>query len=306
VVNEGGFSGGGSLSFYDEQRDTIFNGIPEGGTDWVFPNDMKIVGGRGYVAVNGSDRVDVLDPGSNRIVRSIHTPPFTGPGYLAVSGSALFVANYNGTLSVIATGNDSLRQTTARIVTFPGGIASAGGKVFVSDYGTYVNGQFAPGHYVKVVVGASVQLADSIRTSDAPGAMAVLNGKLFVVCGGTQSVRPWLYQLDPGTDRAEDSIRLSGAVSDIATDGRDLFVLSTSGVAKLADRPLRVIQSPFISRGGGLYFYALGVNESNGEIYLTNIVSPGGSGRLEIYSSLGIAKRLPLPAGIFPGAFAFK
>jgi hypothetical protein len=267
---------------------------------------MKIVGGRGYIAVNGSDRVDVLDPGSNQIIGSIHTPPFTGPGYLAIAGPTLFVANYNGTLSVIGTGNDSLRHTTTRLVAFPGGIATAGGNVFISDYGTYVNGQFVPGHYVKVVNGSSVQLADSIRAGVAPGAMAVLNGKLFLVCAGTQSVQPWLYQLDPVTDQAEDSIRLTGSVSDIATDGRDLFVLSTSGVAKFAVRPLRVIQNPFISRAGGLYFYALGVDESSGEIYVTNIVSPGGSGRLEIYSSLGIAKRLPLAGGIFPGALAFK
>lgn len=306
VVNEGLFSGGGSLSYYDAKRDTMFNDVIGSAADWIFPNDMRIAGGKGYVAVNGADRVDVIDLSTNRVGKSIHTPQFTGPGYLAAAGPTILVANYNGTVSIISTADDSLRGTTAPLVAFPGGIAFLNSKVFVSDYGTYVNNQFVPGRYVKVLNPATLQVTDSVRLSDAPGSMTVLNGKLFVVCAGTQTVPPRLFQIDPDSDRADDSLQLSGSVSDIVTDGRDLFVLAAAAVGKFAVQPLRTIQNPFVSRSGGLYFYALAADASNGDIYVTNVVSTGGSGRLEIYTSLGSSKRSAVGVGIFPGAIAFK
>src|SRR2546426_10031594 len=42
---------------------------------------------KGYVAVNGSDRVDVVDPRSQSITKSIQFPQFSGPGYLAADRS---------------------------------------------------------------------------------------------------------------------------------------------------------------------------------------------------------------------------
>ncbi len=305
VVNEGGFSGGGSLSYYDERRDTLFNDVAGNAANWLFPNDMKIVGSRGYVAVNGSDKVDVIDPGSNRIVASIAFPQFSGPGYFASAAPNLLVANYNGTMSSIAMGADTVAFTTPPVVAFPGGIASAGGKAFISDYGTYVNNQFVPGSFVKVLNPSTGQVTDSIALNAAPGAMTVLNGKVFVVCAGTQTVHPRLYQIDPILDKAEDSLELSGSVSDIVNDGRNLFVLASDAVGKFAVQPLRTIQADFISRSGGLYFYSLGADALTGDIYVTNVVGSGGAGRLEIYTSSGLSKRPPQPVGIFPGAIAF-
>jgi hypothetical protein len=304
VVNEGLFAGGGSLSYYDAQRDSMFHDVVA--SDWVFPNDMKIVAGKGYVTVNGSDRVDIIDLSANRISKSIHTPQFSGPGYLAAAGSAILVANYDGTLSLITTADDSLRATSGRVVAFPGGIASLNGKGFVSDYGTFVNNQFVPGRSLKVVNPSTLQVTDSVRLSDAPGSITALDGKLFVVCAGTQSVAPRLYRVDPVTDRAEDSLQLSGSVSDIATDGRNLFVLEANGVGKFTPQPLRTVQNPFITREGGIYFYSLGADAVRGDIYVTNVVSSGGSGRLEIYTSLGNPRRSPMQVGIFPGAIVFK
>ncbi|TLY30065.1 MAG: hypothetical protein E6K56_07325, partial [Ignavibacteria bacterium] len=190
VVNEGGFSGGASLSYYDKQRDSMFNSIIGASANWTFPNDMIILSGKGYLAVNGSDRVDVLDLGSQSVAKSIQFPQFSGPGYFAADGSTLFVANYNGTVSIVSAGIDTLRTTTLAAVTFPGGIAFTNGKVFVSDYGTYVNNQFVPGHFVKIVSPALAQMTDSVRLGDAPGAMTVMSGKLFVVCAGSTTAQP--------------------------------------------------------------------------------------------------------------------
>ena len=306
VVNEGGFSGGASLSYYDKQRDSMFNSIIGASSNWTFPNDMILLGGKGYVAVNGSDRVDVLDPRSQSITKSIQFPQFSGPGYLAADGSTLFVANYNGSVSIVTAGIDTLRTTTPAVVRFPGGIAFANGNVFVSDYGTYVNNQFVPGHYVKMFNPSLAQVTDSVRVGDAPGSMTIMSGKLFVVCVGSATAQPRLYQIDPTVDRAEDSLQLSGSVSDLANDGRYLYVLSSNGVGRFDLQPLRTLQNPYITRTNGNYFYSLAIDGSSGEIYVTNVVSTGGSGELEIYTPTGIRKRPVMPVGIFPGALCFR
>lgn len=75
IVNEGGFSGGGSLSYYDKLKNSMSNNIVGVAQQWVFPNDMKIVGGKGYVAVNGLDRVDVVDLSNSHVTRSIQFSP---------------------------------------------------------------------------------------------------------------------------------------------------------------------------------------------------------------------------------------
>ncbi|HYQ87696.1 MAG TPA: hypothetical protein VES59_10685 [Bacteroidota bacterium] len=306
VVNEGGFSGGASLSYYDKQRDSMFNAVIGASANWTFPNDMIILGGKGYVAVNGSDRVDVLNLSAPSVAKSIQFPQFSGPGYLAADGSTLFVANYDGSVSIVAAGIDTLRTTTPAAVKFPGGIAFTNGKVFVSDYGTYVNNQFVAGHYVKIFSPALAQVTDSVRVGDAPGAMTVMSGKLFVVCVGSATAQPRLYQIDPNVDRADDSLQIPGSVSDLANDGRYLYVLSSNGVGRFALQPLRTLQNPYITRTNGNYFYSLAVDASSGDIYVTNVVSSGGSGELEIYALMGTLKRRPMPVGIFPGALCFR
>src|SRR5437773_1226672 len=100
VVNEGGFSGGGALSYYDKNLDSMFNNVVGLAQSWVFPNDMKIVHSKGYVTVNGLDRIDVIDISTNQVIQSIVFPQYTGPGFLAtgavvVSGAEMYTANYN-------------------------------------------------------------------------------------------------------------------------------------------------------------------------------------------------------------------
>ena len=149
-------------------------------------------------------------------------------------------------------------------------------------------------------------MTDSVRVGDAPGAMTVMSGKLFVVCAGSTTAQPRIYQIDPNVDRAEDSLQIPGSVSDLANDGRYLYVLSSNGVGRFAVQPLRTLQNPYITRTNGSYFYSLAVDGSSGEIYVTNVLSAGGSGELEIYTSMGAQKRPAMPVGIFPGALCFR
>lgn len=307
--------------------------------NWVFPNDVKIIGNKGYVTVNGLDRIDVIDLttttagvyvvneggfsgggslsrydiehdlmvndiiNSTQLIRSIMFPQYTGPGFLARgifvgSIGLLYTANYNGTVSIIDGSVDSLLSTSTQIVGFPGGIAYANGKLFVSDAGLYPTA----GTSVKIVNGLNGALVDSVTVNNAPGALTVLNGKVFVLCTGTSKI----YQIDAATPTLEDSIQLSGYYSDMTTDGEALYAMSSDSVTKISVGPFQVVQSALVKRTEGNYFYTLGVDNVSGDIYVSNITTAGGSGQLEIYSSAGVLKRSALPVGVFPGAIVFK
>jgi DNA-binding beta-propeller fold protein YncE len=286
------------MSFLDFGSDSVYQGAVTGADGWVFPNDMKIVGAQGYVAVNGTDRIDVIDLVGRTVSHSIPFPSGRGPGFLAVGGDTLYVANYDGSVCLVALGMDSVVGTVEHVVGFPGGIAIAGGKVFVSDIGLYPE----QGRWVRVLRPGAPIGRDSVRVENSPGAVTEQSGSIFVVCTGTSR----LYRIDPETLLLEDSLQLGGYLSDMAGDGESLYVLGADSVAKVEDNPLSIISSGLIRRTAGSFFYALGVRRPEGTIYVSNIMTLGGSGRVEVYHADGSQARVPFPVGVFPGAFAFR
>lgn len=300
VVNEGLLAGGGSLSFYSEDLDTMENAVVGGGLGWVFPNDMLIVGTRGYVVINGLDEVDVIDLTSDQRLRSIPLPPSSSPEYIAGNASAIYVANAGGSVSMIR--NDSVVKTGPRVVAFPGGILMTGGRLLVSDFGAYENGMLKPGHLLVSLDTDSLTPADSQRIGSSLSGLTAVSGNVFVVSTGNSTV----YELRVSNLAPVDSIALGPYLSgDIGTDGSSLFVLNADSVAKLSVGPLRVARSAFIARHGGNFFYAMAVNPLNAEVVVSNIAG-ASTGRIEIYTPSGSLRRAPMTAGNYPGAFAFR
>ncbi len=298
VLNEGGFSGGGGVSFYDLQRDSVYQNAVAGSDGWVFPNDMKIIANKGYVTVNGTDRIYVVDIAGQSILKSITFPHFSGPEFMAAWGETLYVANFDGSVSLVDLRADTLLGTIPGVVGFPGGIVCAAGKVFVSDIGLYPK----IGNVVKVLQPGSVSVHDSVTVENAPGAIVQLGNGVFVVCTGTSRI----YRIDSGTLVLSDSLQLSAYPSDCVTDGEFLYVLGSDSVAKVDDNPLTLINSGLIRRAVGSYFYALGIERPANVLYVSNILAAGGSGRVESYRTDGTLRRAPFPVGVFPGAFAFR
>lgn len=308
VFSEGAYPNPGTIGFYNTSTDTILRTIVGSSKGWVTINDGKVIGRRVYVAVTGNDTVQVIDAETFQTIGGIGLPAFTGPGFVAGDTTMIFTANYNGSVSLIDPATISLVRSSTPQVSFPGGILYANGRVFLSDFGTYLPPTyvFVPGTSVLVLDPVTLALDTSIRVSDAPGSMAQADGKVFVLCSGSSSSLPKIYQIHPGTFVLEDSLVLSGYLTDLATDGHSLFVLGRDSVAKIELHPLRIGQRPFITLSSGDYFYAMNVDVISGDVCVSTVLSSGGPGAIEIYSSDGTSKRGPIPAGVFPGAFAFR
>ncbi len=297
VVNEGGFAGGGNLSFFDPAAGTIVNDVVVNADNWLFPNDIYFFDGKMYVAVNGMDRIDVLDPANDSVLGSITFPVGRGPGFLVESGSVLYSANYDGTVSVIDPTADSILGSSARVVGFPGDIIVAQGKIFVSDLGAWPD----TGKSIKVLDGTTLALIDSVVTGGAPARMVTSSGKLYV---GT-SVSGKVWRVDPGTLAVEDSCDVGAAPGDLAADGIYLYVLTADGVERIPLNGFERDATPLITRTGGIFNYAMDRDDATGELYVSTIVTAGGSGEIAVFTSSGIAVQAATQSGIFPGAFGF-
>jgi hypothetical protein len=294
IVNEGGFGGGGSVSFYDRETRSLTGDVIKNAGNWFFPNDILITEYAGYLVVNGSDRIEVLDIYTDSVKKTISCPTGSGPGFIVTDGTSLYIANYDGSVSMVDPVKDSIR-TVDGVVGFPGGIEIFERKLFVSDLGAWPD----TGSTIKVLDAISLEILDSITLGGGPGSMVVAGGRLFVATGVSRKV----FNINPSTLAIEDSSQLSHSPGDLVSDGVFLYVLTPVGVERISIPGFLTDSTTFITRQGGLFYYALAYDFSMGELMVSNIVSPGGSGVIEVYDRGGTPIGSPLPAGIFPGAF---
>ena len=162
----------------------------------AFPQGMAFAGGKGYVALNGTDRIAVLDLAARTVAKSIDLSglavPWGGramPSRLLVHGSRLYAALWNldaswspagpGLLAVIDTSSDSLVPGVNPVVLAtgsgaqpecldPAGLALHGSTI-------YVTCGFFP-YASPVVTGAAIVPVDVSGASPRVLAPLVLDG----------------------------------------------------------------------------------------------------------------------------------
>jgi DNA-binding beta-propeller fold protein YncE len=297
IVNEGVFGGGGGISRYDPKNGGFNPNAVRNARGWLFPNDIAFHSGKMYVAVNGADRVDVIDPLSDSVRREIAFPAFSGPGFLAEGNGGLYVANYDGSVSLIDPLADTLMGKSPKAVGFPGGMALSAGYIFLSDAGLWPD----TGRWVRVLDAATLTAVDSFTAGDGPGKMVVSSGRIFVAA----TVSRKIYSVDARSFLTVDSAEVGGTPGDLALWGTSLFVMTGNSVERIDIGSFRRDPDSFIVNSDGLYFYALGLDGQRGELYLSKIIGGGGTGEIEIFTLSGTRVRDTFVSGIFPGAFGF-
>lgn len=303
VVNEGLFPNAGSIWFYNISKDVITQNVVAPSVGWITPNDARVIGNKLYVVVNGGNTIFVRNADTFQAIDSIAMPVNSSPGFLWIEDSTkAYVANYNGTVSLLNLTTRTVVQTSVPVVVFPGGIVTNSGRVYVSDFGFY------PGikNIVKVLDGNTLAVLDSVLVGPGAGAMVSGPNRVYVVSSGEFPNKGKVFAINTGTNQAVDSITISDAPSDIGLRNESLFVLHSDRVMKLGTNPLTVSDSAFVRLSNALFFYAMQIDNQNGDVYVARIVSNGGAGEVAIYSPAGALKRAPFSVGTFPGAFAFK
>jgi len=312
VVNEGNFTtGNASLTWLGFKDSTLVpdafysvNKVPMGDV----ANFMTVHNGRGYIVVNNSGLVYVIDIKTGEFLGKI--TGLTSPRELIVINDnsawisdlfskSLYVVDLS-TLQVVK--NISLNGRTSE------SMVKIGQRVFVANWSKL--NQQAANNVIMVVDAISEKVIDSIEVSIEPNSMVVdKNHKLWVMCGGgyANEVYPALYRINTEYLSVEKEFIFPEKTNSpfemkINKEGNVLYFLDTD-VYKMSISDNVLPSKPFVESGDN-NFYALGICPGKEELFVSDALDYVRNGTIYIYSSTGVLNS-SFEAGIIPGYFAF-
>jgi YVTN family beta-propeller protein len=306
IINEGNFNGGnGSLSYYSYDSSKIYNdlfvsvnGRPLGDV----PNSMELKGDLAYIVVNNSGKIEVINKSTLESVKTI--TGLNSPRNVAfvTSSKAYVTSMYSDSIIVInvddnsVSGHINLRRSSESI-------SVAGQKAFVANW--------VGGTEVMVINTLTDEVEDSIDVGIEPESMVLdRNNMLWVLCNGGWT-RENFAELDevntatneivkrmvfPTKQESPSCLRING-------DGDVIYYLET-GVHRMEISASGLPAEPLIPQSDH-YFYKLGINPVNEDIFVTDAIDYQQNGYLLRYNSSGTLMK-SLLANIIPGSMCFK
>lgn len=313
IVNQGSFTvGNSSLSYFQTTNNESFqnvfssvNNVPLGDVaQSIFIDDNTA-----YIVVNNSGLVYAIDRWTALYKGTIDS--LTSPrNFLKINDTKAYVSDlFSNSISIVnpqtyaKTGEIKVDRSTEEM-------AMVGNEVFVANWSGY--NQTLKNDKILVINTSNNQLVDSIKVGIEPNSMVVdKNSNLWVLCsGGFENEEiPSLWKIDPASHNVIDTLvfpelELNPVSLEISGAGDSLFYLNY-GVYKMAITDTQLPDSVFIPENNGRYFLALGVDPSNGTLFISNPLDYFGDGLVYRFDKFGNYKE-EFGVGIIPGAFGFN
>jgi YVTN family beta-propeller protein len=305
IINEGNFNAGnGSLSFYSYDSSKVFNDMFFKRNDRPLgdvPNSVVIYGGKIYIVVNNSGKIEVA--GQNEIESIDLISNLKSPRNMIVlndqkayvtslwSDSVTIVDLYQNTIS----GYINIGRSSEALVL-------AGNTAYVCSW--------ANGNSVTAINIMTDQVITHIEVGVEPESMVIDSEfNLWVLCSGgwRNEYFPELVRINTFTNRVDKRFAFPAkedTPSCLKIDGlgQNLFYID-KGVRKMAIHAAALPEAPLIVHDG--WFYKLGVNPANGDILVTDAADYMQNGSLLIYKNDGsfVSKHT---TGIIPGNITFN
>jgi YVTN family beta-propeller protein len=312
IVNEGVFqTGAGTVTYFNPDSNLVkqdifevVNGRPLGN----IAQSMTIYNGKGYIVMNNSGKVEVVDIATFKSEATILN--LTNPSQLLVidAGKA-YVSDWIGHISVVDLATNTVSKTIPA-GTGPDAMIKSGNYVYVAN-----QGGFGVDSTLTVIDFTTDKVIKTILIGDVPTAMvADGNGRIWVLCKGKgfngwpqkSDTRARLVQIDPITLTA--SIKYSFSSTDIHPEKlvinkqrSMLYFLYNYGVYRFNITLANASPEKINSRS----FYSLDYENKTGYLYVSdpkNYVSDGIVIRLKADDGSVVDS---IQAGITPRGFAF-
>lgn len=304
ITNEGNFQWGNArVSYYDIASGTAVEDLFEPANGVGLGDvcqSMTLFGQKGYLVVNNSGKVVVVDP--RTFVATATITGLTSPRYLLpVSNGKAYVTDLHANSVAVV---DLASNAVAGHIPCPGWteeLALAYGKAFVTAQDR---------DQLYVIDTGTDQLMDSIAVGSPSGSIVQdANGKLWVLCSGYlgQNVPAALHRIDPVTRTVEQSFTFPAGASPwrltIDGDHGTLYFLD-GGVYRMPITAGELPGAPLIP-ADGRNFYGLGVDPTQGIVYVSDAVDYVQRGVVYRYAPDGTLLG-SFQAGIIPGGFCFN
>lgn len=328
ICNEGNFMyGNASLSYYDPEKREADNQVFYNANNFPLGDvcqSMSIIGGRGFVVVNNSGKVFVIDINTFKYLGVIKG--LTSPRYIQqVSDDKIYISDIYSPFIAIA--DPKTLDVTGRVYM---GTRNGPGKVNGTEqmvmHGNYVYVcSWSYNNKIYKIDTRTDEVVDSIGVTKQPNSMVLdKNGKIWVLSDGSYKGSPYgqerasLIKIDAGRFAVEaimDFPTMECSPSELCINGardRIYFIngswagegVANSGIYTMGVEETTLPSAPLIPEDGRL-FYALAIHPKTGEIYFSDAIDYVQRGIVFRYSADG--RRIDeFKVDIIPGAFCFK
>lgn len=307
IINEGNYlAGNGSLSFYSYDTGLLYNDIfstANGRPVGDVPNSMMISGSKGYIVVNNSGSIEVIDINSIKSLKTI-TGLVSPRNMIKINDRKAYVSSlYSNSLAIVdlisnsVSGHINIRHTSEAMVL-------SGAKAYVSSWSPN-------GKYIMILNTITDEITDSIEVAPEPESMVLdKNNKLWVLCSGgyTGISLAELLTINTVTDEIEKRFvfpsKLSYPSNLQINATKDTVYYLDNGIYRMGILSPVLSDKPF-RPSNGRYIYKLGIDSGTGRIFYTDALDFQQRGYVLQVSSKGVPVDSSR-ADIIPGSFCFK
>lgn len=330
IINSGNFqTGTAALSYYDIDSNVVYNDIlsnANGLTTWGdVAQSMVVRNGLGYVVINNSGKILVIDVDTYKVVGKI--TGLTSPRHIHfVSDDKAYVTDlYARAINVVnpeAIFTSEQREATpyAVIDVNNGGLFDQHSTEKMVQWGHYVFvACWMRDNQILVLDSNTDEVVDSITVGAQPNSLVIDKyNKLWVLNDGGYDGNPYAYEapqltrINLNSFTVEDSyvFPLDGSPSELVINANlDTLYFLNSDVYKHGvlsqEMPAAFISGNAEYSGYGRGFYSLIVDPSTSDIYVSDAIDNAQSGY--VYRFLQDATPLDtFKVGVNPVGFCFK
>ncbi|MEJ2544586.1 MAG: hypothetical protein P8Y99_11015, partial [Calditrichaceae bacterium] len=305
IINEGGINkNNGSISFYSPGdqlvQNDIFKRINDNEQLGDIVQSMTVIDSLGFIIVNNSNKIEVVDMNTWEKVKTIDMPPNASPRYLAdgENGKAYVTNLYGNNVSVI---DLSTIDIIASIT-----VGANPEEITVSDDKAYVaNSGGGDGNTLSVINLPDDQVVSTITVGDNPVSIRKdESGILHVLCWGSwnKGTKGGIYSVDPNTDTVLDSLVTDGYSSKLCIGPDNIgYFINNGNILSFSTDTYNVVNDSLIMGGS---FYGIAYEPVSRRIFALDAKDYVQDGSLLIYDMMGNLLE-SYNVGVSPGSLTF-
>ena len=312
ITNEGPFqNGSGSITFVDgdgtvKQRVYAADNSEDLGN---IVNSMTLDGDNGYIVVNNSHKIVVVDRKTMIKLNTIEGDHINNPRYMAVSNNIGFVSNWG---DPIDPADDFISVIDLRTNAFVRSIAVGEGpeNMVIDGDKLYVclEGGWNQNNKVAVLDINQPELVETVTVGDVPNSIAADDdGNIWVLCEG---IPDWtgnetegaLYKIDPNDYSTESIDFTMGEHPKLLDIDMEMLYYNLNGkVYQMETDNSNLPTEPLNGLDGD--YYAMKVQD--GELYGTDAGDYASEGSLKVFNIVSGSLLETISTGIIPGDIVF-
>ena len=313
IVNQGAYNAGNAMLSYFEPGNNathmnLFQAM-NGTTLGDVAQSINVRDELSYIVINNSGLIYCIDNKHAELQGKI--TGLTSPrNILFISDQKAYVSDlYNHSIAIVnpstyqITGEIPVERTSEEMVLI-------GTKAYVANYSAF--SQTKKNDVVLVIDTETDELTDTIKVGIEPNSIvADINNNVWVLCSGgyLNEEFPTLWKINGSSGAVIDTytfpvIESSPSALKINGNADQLFFLN-NGVFTMSVNDDQLPSSPLISQDNNRFFGYLGIDPSNGDIYIGNPKDYQSFGLVYRYDAAGNYIN-EIDAGIIPGAFGFN